>query len=693
MRTFRGARIVIVLSFLSVFVTSGDVTGTGKVRAAAIVGTKERPRLLICRGCASALVPGILDPKTVRAAAELPRRSDPLRDSPDYAAVQQSLSRGWNTWDVHSVTSHVLLPAGLAIRVELDRISKDGSSAVLPEVRIGCLPHSGELALPEEHALDGSYTRLRLSWEGISLNIESAHAGNDVVLLVRPLSSLHPAVLPTLVFSVKYLWNSPGSAYRKQDHIEADSPSGKVYIYLTRRETQTVNSSDREPHFSTDLTQPVALSTGRPRSLAEVEEVVDQQHRANDNLTASTGTTDSIVGAIQAILGWNTIYDPEKRRVISPVSRTWSINAGGYVIFDWDTFFTSSIAAIEDRNLAYANAIETLRGETREGFVPNCVVAGDRKTTDRSQPPVGAMTVLGLYRRFHDHWLLDDTFEPLLRWNRWWATHRDVQGYLAWGSNRESSTVAPFDSSAGTRQGAMFESGLDNSPMYDDTSYDPSTGMLEFADVGLMSMYIEDCRALAAVALILRKPGEAEELQERANRYEIKLQTLWNDQVGMFLNRDLNSGKSSHRLSPTNFYPLLAHVATPEQADRMVKEHLLNKNEFWGRWIIPSIARDDAAFQDQNYWRGRIWGPMNYLVYLGLRNYNYPQVRREFAQKSLDLFRGEWERSRHVHENYNCITGAGHDVTASDCFYSWGALLAYIGYLEQAEPSSWGQLQ
>jgi len=32
--------------------------------------------------------------------------------------------------------------------------------------------------------------------------------------------------------------------------------------------------------------------------------------------------------------------------------------------------------------------------------------------------------------------------------------------------------------------------------------------------------------------------------------------------------------------------------------------------------VIPSIAIDDPAFPDQDYWRGRIWGPMNYLVYL-----------------------------------------------------------------------------
>jgi len=112
---------------------------------------------------------------------------------------------------------------------------------------------------------------------------------------------------------------------------------------------------------------------------------------------------------------------------------------------------------------------------------------------------------------------------------------------------------------------------------------------------------------------------------------------------------------------------------------------LRNPEEFWGEWVIPSIARNDPAFKDQNYWRGRIWGPMNYLVYLGLSNYGDAEVRREFAQKSYQLFLKEWKEKGHVHENYNAMTGTGDDVSSSDRFYHWGALLGYVEYLEQSQ--------
>jgi neutral trehalase len=196
-------------------------------------------------------------------------------------------------------------------------------------------------------------------------------------------------------------------------------------------------------------------------------------------------------------------------------------------------------------------------------------------------------------------------------------------------------------------------------------------------------MYIADCDALAKIAETLEKPADANALKTRAARYRGKLATLWSEEHGIFLNKDLHTGQLSTRLSPTNFYPMMARAASAAQAQTMVEKHLLNPQEFWGEWVIPSIARDDPAFKDQNYWRGRIWGPMNYLVYLGLENYDDAAVRKEFAAKSFQLFAKEWQEKGHVHENYNAIAGTGDDVTSSDRFYHWGALLGYVEYLEE----------
>ena len=625
--------------------------------------------------------------------AEAPARAA-REDAPDHARssaaayreVQQRLAQGWNTWDVNSMTTQVLLPEGLAIQIGLKHNTTEGGDAFLRESTVG----RGQV-FPGPHAWDGSYTDLKLLWKGHELRVQSAHDGSDLVLLVTPAAAESKFSVPaTVVFSVNFLWNRPGTALRRADAIETRGDAGVVAVYCTSNGT-TVDHGNLPvsgPYFAADATSAVGLSTGKRRSLEEVQAAIERQHQAylnsiepgSKNIRGKTGPT---VDAIETALGWDTIYDPSKRRVVSPVSRDWSVGWGGYVIFDWDTFFAATMASIGDRDLAYANAIETLHESTAQGFVPNYARQGGWKSSDRSEPPVGAITVLGIYDKFHERWFLEEAYPYLLRWNEWWAAHRDIQGYLTWGSDGGNEPQNLDDDSRGKRFGAILESGLDNSPMYDDTTYDPGTHLLEFADVGLMSMYIADCDALAKIAETLDKPADADALKTRAARYRGKLATLWSEEHGIFLNKDLHTGQLSTRLSPTNFYPMMARAASAAQAQTMVEKHLLNPQEFWGEWVIPSIARDDPAFKDQNYWRGRIWGPMNYLVYLGLENYDDAAVRKEFAAKSFQLFAKEWQEKGHVHENYNAIAGTGDDVTSSDRFYHWGALLGYVEYLEE----------
>jgi hypothetical protein len=581
-----------------------------------------------------------------------------------------------------------LLPEGLAIHVGLKHNTSHNGDRFLAGALIGRLEPGAEKVTPGPHSWDGSYTEVRVSWQTHSWRIQSAHDGKDLLLLATPLDAKDPlSISPTIVFSVNFLWNRRGTTEWHANFIQTHGPSGSVPVYCTcaQRAGHQVKIVDGLPiggtYYAADFAAPLGVSTGRPRTLMEIGRAVEQARKAYGEHLAAEGEAAPIVDAIETTLGWDTIYDPLGDRVISPVSREWCLNWGGYVLFEWDTFFAATLASVGDRDLSYANVVEILREETPEGFVPNWARSGGWKSFDRSESPVGALTVLGLYHRFHDRWFLQETFEPLLRWNRWWATHRDLQGYLTWGSDGNAHPVNLGDPARGTRQGAMYED-LDNTPMLDSVVYNPHSHLLEFGDVGLMGLYITDCRALAEIADILEKPVEAQELRERSARYSAKLQTMWSPEAGIFLNRDLHTGQFSMRLSPTNFYPLLSGAATPEQANEMIQKHLLNRKEFWGQWVIPSIARNDPAFPDQNYWRGRIWGPMNYLVYLGLEKYGHAEVRTAFAQKSYNLFLQEWKQKGHVHENYNAILGTGDDVRNSDRFYHWGALLGYVEYLD-----------
>jgi len=107
--------------------------------------------------------------------------------SPEYAKVQARLGQGWNTWDVHSVATQVLLPQGLAIHVGMKHNSTLNGDAYLGDALIGRMDRDAEVVTPGPHAWDGSYTRADYAWKGHKWRVESAHDGMDLVMLVTPL--------------------------------------------------------------------------------------------------------------------------------------------------------------------------------------------------------------------------------------------------------------------------------------------------------------------------------------------------------------------------------------------------------------------------------------------------------------------------------------------------------------------------
>ncbi|MEO6288201.1 MAG: trehalase family glycosidase [Dyadobacter sp.] len=599
-----------------------------------------------------------------------------------YRKLQSRLSSGWNTWNTRSVLSHVLLPQGLAVNIGLESNGLTGNR-YLHEAYISPKEVRPETVLAGYHAYDGSYTELTVTWEKIQFRVESAHDGAGLVLLITPLTL--PVRPPSLIVEAGMLWNYPGNVTKQDSGLLASIGRDRFSISSTAPQ-RFQNLPLTSKYLTMTFDRVVGVSVGSHRTLDAIRGIIGEKRAAFEQTLIQWGPLSETYLVQQSALAWNTIFDPELGGVVAPVSRSWNTFFGGhYVLFDWDTYLSAYMAGLDYRPLAYANAIEATKAIDRFGMVPNYVAGGGLGSPDRSQPPVGSIVILELYRKYNERWLLELTFDRLLRWNRWWPTHRDTGGLLCWGSDN-----LPPDGAAHSSQGAAYESGLDNSPMYDSIPFNPTTNQFQLADVGLTSLYIADCKALTQMANVLGRSEEITELTNRTDRYSLALKTLWHEEKGMFLNKRTDTGQFSSRLSPTLFYPMLAGVATKAQAARMVAEHLLNPDEFWGEWVLPSISRNDPAFKDQNYWRGRIWAPLNFLVYLGLSNYDMPDVRKQLVEKSKVLLLKNWRQSRSVPENFHAsgvgrLTGEA--LNRSDSFYHWGALMGFMSFLEEDSKS------
>lgn len=595
----------------------------------------------------------------------------------EYKIIQKNIAQGWNTWYNNSVMSHVLLPEGFSINI---CVSRPGRKQYLREIT----KYSKALNHPEELNLgmrsdDGSYTSLTMKYLNEEMQIETATDGKDQFILVTPKKELKNI----LIIEAGLLWGRNGSIGVEGNQLIGKLGGKIIKVQSTEKNIEDAYLITSSPHFVLPLKRELGIYTGTTKNLSQIKKIIAGKRAIQEKRVDSYKEYAELFNGMQSALAWSTIYDAPNQRVMTPVSRNWSSGGGGFNLFDWDTYFGSYMCSLFNKDMAYANAIEMTKSITPFGFVPNYKAPFGHVSWDRSQPPIGSTVILNIYNRYHEKWFLQEVYDELLTWNRFWAKKRDVNGYLAWGSNEIPDSLQSPGEEIHTAQAARFESGLDNSPMYDGIPFNTKTNTMELADVGLMSLYIMDCNSLASIAEELDRKENVKELKERSARYAQKLNTLWDEQTGMFLNKRLDNGEKSYRLSPTNFYPMLAKACTQQQAETMIKKHYFNPNEFYGEYVMPSISRNDTAFKGNNYWRGRIWAPLNMLVYMGMRNYQLPEAQKDLIEKSKALFLKSWKEDGSIYENYNSVTGQGSDVRNADGYYHWGALLAFMTLLEK----------
>lgn len=584
--------------------------------------------------------------------------------------LRLATNKGWNTWNTASVLSYVHLPEGFAINL---CITPFDSGITQRESLIG-----RENIVPGPRTYDGRYVELNMKCCASSLKVCSAVDNDDQIIVVECLESKYR--LPELTIEACILWGKDGAVAKKNNVLTGDFDSGKFTIYTNGSVGNCPSTNSLSPSISVALDKKIVIAT-RPVSVEEAESILAKNKKTLDSENSVYGGHEEAYTAMKTCLAWDTIYESAHDRVCSPVSRLWNMGWGGYVLFDWDTYFASMMASLENRDLAYLNAIAITEEATENGFIPNFGCSYDSKSRDRSQPPVGSHAALEIYKKWQDKWFLEYMFEPMIRWNRWFASNRTTEeGYMCWGSDYYESRYGRYFEvySVHDLQGAKFESGLDNSPMYDGAEFDEKRNIMLLADVGLMGLYIMDCRCLMEIAGIIGREEVIPEISERKKKVEAALETLWDEDYGFYLNKNLASGELSKRISPTNFYALQSDTVPESRKARIANEHLYNKEEFDGEYIIPSIARNDPAYPDQDYWRGRIWAPMNYLAYISFKHAGMKKECDYIAEKSEKLILKEWRLHGHVHENYSGDDGMGCNVGNSDKFYHWGGLLAYI---------------
>ena len=620
----------------------------------------------------------------------------------------------WGTWQADDPACWAHLPSGLAVRVSAYSTRSGRATAFPfgPGVRLG------------PRLAGGSYAELELPHDGARLRVRFAQARDggmvgDVEVLETREWGLRFWFLLEVGFGAgagrvrvrepdgqaRYLdppvavaeW--PGGAF-------AFAPSARpvaAHLYDDRREA----AAELEAHgyyyrpparaegrwavyrFNA-VTPKVALAAAAGTDAATAAARVGSLAAAAPRVLAERAAVArerSRAAAIRDVVAWNTVWDPVNARAYTAATRAW-VNGkfGGWIVWQLDAFFNVLLATrAGDPDTARANLHAALAMLVAGQGNLAAVRSGRTHWVDRSHPPIGALAAWSLYQATGDRSVLEHAYPVLARAHRWWFQARDGNGngLLEYGSSPVGDGHFVH-----TKLAAMDESAMDNSPVHDEASFDHRTHTLDTEDVGLNSLLVLEGELLARVAALLGRHGEAAALAAGAADLAARVRAvLWDAGRGVYANRRWD-GRFARSLAPTSFYPLLAGIATPEQAATMVREHLLDPERFGGPWPLAGTPHDDPASLDNVYWRGRVWPCFNFLVYRGLRRYRFDEAAAWLAERSVALFERGWAERRSF-ENFNQRSGEGGDSVDADPFYSWGALLPLLGELDLLDLDPW----
>ncbi|MFK7894067.1 MAG: trehalase family glycosidase [Granulosicoccus sp.] len=397
-------------------------------------------------------------------------------------------------------------------------------------------------------------------------------------------------------------------------------------------------------------------------------------------------STQLALEAVHDVVAWNHVYDSINARSYTVLTRFWNQQKfGGFGIWMNDVMYHALLWSRYDAEKAQRNIEAVFTWQTSAGNFP-CLVTGNDAWLDRSQPPIVSYVVWCCYQVALDVDLLRWAFPRLLANHDWWWRRRSLHdtGLVAYGTSLDAGDGLY----KGTKLAAKDESSMDNMAVHDPAEFDASTGLIQAADVGLNSMLALDGEILVQMATMLKLETEANRLEQQNKAHKACIADwLWDETRGIFANRLVN-GQFVQPLAPTSFFPMAAGIASDDQVDSLIKRYLLPEEKFGGRFVLPSATRDDPAYQDNVYWRGRIWAPLNYWVYEGLRRYRRSDEASELAHKSFSLFNQGWQ-DRYCGENYHAESGAIRDQPDTDYFYTWGAMLPVLSVKEVIDDTPW----
>lgn len=355
----------------------------------------------------------------------------------------------------------------------------------------------------------------------------------------------------------------------------------------------------------------------------------------------------------------------------------------------WDSCFHAIILSHFKINGAKKEILALLSKQFQNGMIPHMIYWKNYKKTTFprihwgkegistiTQPPMIAFAVWQIFQKDNDLTFLKSIYPHLYHFYKYLLIERDPH---------EKHLIGIMNPD---------ESGEDNSPRFDlplnmhpvqtlkenrkmrrklvaqniECKFDAPFCMRNFfwvKDVPFNSIMVANLELLAGIAKHIDRDEDAAYFTKEADDISSAMKKLMLED-GIFWS---TYGKDYQKIKVKTwamFAPLFAKIVSKEQANELVNKHLLNKNEFWTNFPVPTTSLDEPSFDPQSLWRGPTWIGTNWFIYKGLLNYGFCDLAEEIKKSSISLIQKSGFR-----EYFNPLTGEG--LGAQN--FTWGGLV------------------
>lgn len=341
-----------------------------------------------------------------------------------------------------------------------------------------------------------------------------------------------------------------------------------------------------------------------------------------------------------------------------------SVNYQGfYGVWSWDSWKQAVGLSLIDPAIAMDNIRCMFDYQDSTGMVPDCIYSDRRENNLRdTKPPLAAWAVMLTYEQSGSIAFLEEMYEKLVRYHRWWYANRD--------HNRNG--LCEYGSTDGTRIAAAWESGMDNAVRFDSAVMlrnNRQAYSLNQESVDLNAYLYREKLYLASIARVLKnKKASTQWKREAAALKPLINKTFYDTASGYYYDKGIDKPGFIQVDGPEAWVPLWAGICNKEQA-KSVQRKMADEQIFNTVVPLPTLSASHPAFDPlKGYWRGPVWLDQFQFGIDGLKQYGYHELAAGMVEKLLKHGEGLLSDAP-ICENYHPVTGRGLNARN----FSWSA--------------------